>query len=117
MINIKKGNIMNYLRTKDTVYQVVDQNNLVYRVKGKKDPLNIYSKSKKNTEIIASSDTIEELCDAYVVIRQGQKPLVLQNNATYSVSFNNTTIYGAIWTDKGLIYVAKMNEKGTLELL
>jgi hypothetical protein len=26
-------------------------------------------------------------------------------------------LYGAIWTDKGLIYVAKMNEKGELELL
>ena len=26
-------------------------------------------------------------------------------------------IYGAIWTDKGLIYVAKMNEEGELELL
>lgn len=27
------------------------------------------------------------------------------------------TIKGAIWTDKGLIYVAKMNDKGELELL
>ena len=26
-------------------------------------------------------------------------------------------IYGAIWTDKGLIYAAKMNDKGELELL
>ena len=26
-------------------------------------------------------------------------------------------IYGAIWTDKGLIYVAKMNDKGDLELI
>ena len=26
-------------------------------------------------------------------------------------------VYGAIWTDKGLIYVAKMNEKRELELL
>ena len=26
-------------------------------------------------------------------------------------------VYGAIWTNKGLIYVAKMNEKGNLELL
>ena len=25
--------------------------------------------------------------------------------------------YGAIWTDKGLIYVAKMNSNGELELL
>ena len=31
--------------------------------------------------------------------------------------YNLTCIYGAIWTDKGLIYVAKMNEKGELELL
>lgn len=27
------------------------------------------------------------------------------------------TVYGAIWTEKGLIYIAKMNEKGELELL
>ena len=25
--------------------------------------------------------------------------------------------YGAIWTDKGLIYIARMNIKGDLELL
>ncbi len=27
------------------------------------------------------------------------------------------TIYGAIWTEKGLTYVAKMNDEGELELL
>ena len=26
-------------------------------------------------------------------------------------------VYGAIWTDTGLKYIAKMNEKGELELL
>ena len=26
-------------------------------------------------------------------------------------------VYGSIWTDKGLIYVAKMNDKGELELI
>lgn len=26
-------------------------------------------------------------------------------------------IYGAIWTPKGLIYVAQLNERGELELL
>ena len=26
-------------------------------------------------------------------------------------------VYGAIWTSKGLIYVAKMNDKGELELI
>ena len=29
----------------------------------------------------------------------------------------DAVIYGAIWTSKGLIYVAKMNDKGELELL
>ena len=27
------------------------------------------------------------------------------------------SIYGAIWTDKGLIYVAKMGKNGELELI
>ena len=26
-------------------------------------------------------------------------------------------VFGAIWTDKGLIFVAKMNDKGELELI
>ena len=29
----------------------------------------------------------------------------------------DSPIYGAIWTNKGLIYVAEMNDKGELELL
>jgi hypothetical protein len=28
-----------------------------------------------------------------------------------------SNLYGAIWTSKGLIYVAKMNKEGELELL
>lgn len=32
-------------------------------------------------------------------------------------NYPTAQIYGAIWTDKGLIYVAKMNDKGELELL
>ena len=31
--------------------------------------------------------------------------------------YGGCDLFGAIWTDKGLIYVAKMNEKGELELL
>ena len=34
-----------------------------------------------------------------------------KNSCIYDV------LYGAIWTDKGLIYVAKMNEDDELELL
>jgi len=63
-------------------------------------------------------DTIEELCDKFVYVYN-------KNNHTFIAAFQFKTylefdgiIYGAIWTDKGLIYVAKMNEKkGKLELI
>ena len=68
------------------------------------------------------ADTIEELCDEFVVVRENKRPTpfinleqVRLNRGTYG--FSNSVVYGAIWTDKGLIYVAKMNNKGELELL
>ena len=76
-----------------------------------------------HNKILKQADTIEELCDEFVEVssflpfisevrfehwdKQTKKILIKQN----------TKVYGAIWTDKGLIYVAKMNEKGELELL
>ena len=79
-------------------------------------------------EAINQADTIEELCDEFVIeeydlisevlvartmcnsIEDIEKVTVQKHKIKYRV-------YGAIWTDKGLIYVAKMNEKGELELL
>ena len=72
--------------------------------------------------------TLEELCDEFVVaLNQEAKGYLVLNQCRNSfekvVSLNKeakqieATIYGAIWTDKGLIYVAKLNEKGELELL
>ena len=67
------------------------------------------------------ADTIEELCDEFVQETNcfGDKPIVIKSN-TFSTIVGiakEYTVYGAIWTNKGLIYVAKMNEKGELELL
>jgi hypothetical protein len=88
---------------------------------------------------IDPADTIEELCDEVVIVYpngshsvsqcydyksfyesiEGQvghlekMPYTKENLAEYEIY----EIYGAIWTDKGLIYVAKMNENGELELL
>lgn len=62
------------------------------------------------------ADTIEELCDEFVIV----SILTEQNFITkYPKSYlhKGFNIYGAIWTGKGLIYVAKMNDKGELELL
>lgn len=70
------------------------------------------------------ADTIEELCDE-IVLYDNQlntygvfvKKVIgfkwLQNHIEI---YKGMTIYGAIWTSKGLIYVAKMNDKGELEL-
>ena len=73
--------------------------------------------------IVKQADTIEKLCDEFVGIIKGER-FVFSNtkeNELFVKEQNKyhayKVLYGAIWTDKGLIYVAKMNEKGDLELL
>lgn len=76
-------------------------------------------------EIIKQADTIEELCDEFIVVHKDGTHVFQKSTADDKVSKeyveyllrNNQTFYGAIWTDKGLIYVAKINEKGVFELL
>ena len=113
---------MKYIRTKWSIFEVVEETDLVYRVKAKWTPTHIYSKSKCQTEVIKQADTIEELCDEFVYVKRdintifcdlpkAEKKLYKSKKSYWEI------IYGAIWTDKGLIYVAKMNEKGELELL
>ena len=73
---------------------------------------------EKVTRKLEQADTIEELCDEFVVWVGKECKAILPNYENAKMSYYNLTeIYGAIWTDKGLIYVAKMNEKGELELL
>lgn len=74
-------------------------------------------------DIIRQADTIEELCDEFVVMREGTKPhtadvpyFKIRMDSKY-ISEKGYEIRGAIWTDEGLIYVAEMNDKGELELL
>ena len=73
-----------------------------------------------NEIIIKQADTIEELCDEFIVVDK-----ITKHHSTLNVNdlgklkalLDDYQIYGAIWTEKGLIYVAKMNDKGELELL
>lgn len=75
--------------------------------------------------IIAQADTIKELCDEFVIIGSGKlqrykKPTLekaIQKKQWLNRLGYKAKVYGAIWTDKGLIYVAKLNDKGDLELL
>ena len=77
-------------------------------------------------DIIKQADTIEELCDCFVqIISNGtikQRSIFSDlhhlkiRKENYEI-YNKVDTFGAIWTDKGLIYVAKMNEDGKLVLI
>ena len=118
-----------FIRTKDRIYELVDdkyiiQNNKLYEKEYFNNPFgdgsDEYIGEVLIGEILAQADTIKELCDCFVAVRKNA-------SGTYSVFFidfedwetwiSGYVIYGAIYTDKGLIYVAKMNEKGELELI
>ena len=67
--------------------------------------------------IINEADTIEELCDEFVVVGLDSHRFMQIDFIKENYSPNLWDIYGAIWTDKGLLYIAKLNEDGELELL
>ena len=78
-------------------------------------------------EVLKQADTIEELCDEFLLIDEKYKHdffidhyydeiIDIYNDEKERV-YRQRKLFGAIWTDKGLIYVAKMNSKGELELL
>lgn len=103
---------MKYIKTKDGIVEIVKELSYCYLDKNG----NEYLLDKHKT-----SDTIEELCDEFVGIHKAfKKPRILYDGTLKDICddvWNYEEIYGAIWTDKGLIYVAKINEKGELELL
>ena len=119
---------MKYIRTKDGVYEV---NEVIVRNKKMYELSNVdnfISEEKLKKIIIAQADTIEELCDEFVRefnyrnhryrgIYESLKDIFEENNTINMTYENDIEIYGAIWTDKGLKYVAKMNDKGELELI
>ena len=108
---------MKYIRTKDGIYEVEEwfkplENDMVY------------IPNEGLNKILNKADTIEELCDEFVFIdeffKREHRLAYSLENALARCKYHDadiTTLRGAIWTDKGLIYVAKMNDKGDLELL
>lgn len=128
---------MKYIRIEDGIYEITatPETNKLYE---NSNMIQIYDRKifvrrdiNINT-IISQADTIEELCDCfYGEFENGAKIILEKWNgnkfviwwATNMVSMikdlNKTykNVKGAIWTDKGLIYVTKMNDKGGWELL
>ena len=114
-----------YIRTKNRMFQ----DSVPNQEKEREILLRCYQDDFGKCEI---ADTIEELCDELVADEPNNedcpRPYVVDywrlpgynswfNRELESIKNGNTIVYGAIWTDKVLIYVAKMNEKGELELL
>lgn len=130
----KRVRKMKYIRTKEGIY---DTSNMKWCECSKQAS---YYKDKNYILYvpIKTANTIEELCDEFVDTSElktsntggwlydefdsDNKCLVYYaEDERRTIPLNEfddlSKIYGAIWTDKGLIYVAKMNKKGELELL
>lgn len=105
---------MRYIRTKNGIYDL--DKSIWYEFTGRKVRMPYCEEYEKQPGLCKTADTIKELCDEFVGINDG-KPQMLRFVPYACAQYWNGGVYGAIWTDKGLIYVAKMNEKGELELL
>ena len=112
---------MKYIRTKDGIYKVECE---TYHKKGYY--IDRYEEDViLKDQVIKQSENLEELCDEFVgyfecfnrsyyfIYKNGYDELK-SDVQTFSP---NCSAYGAIWTSKGLIFVARMNYKGDLELI
>ena len=108
---------MKYIRTKDG--QIVNRfefncfkshgttgRYIVRRLEDDND-LELWLKYNR-TSIVKQANTIEELCDEFVVVRENGKSMTALLDLAKEYAKCGIKTYGAIWTDKGLIYVAKM---------
>ena len=103
-----------YIRTKDGVYEVEAETDTFYYTNIAREIGVI------KTNRVREAKTIEELCDRFVVIDKETKEVMnIVTFLAYAKLWSSCKydIYGAVWTDKGLIYVAKMNSEGKLELI
>lgn len=109
---------MKYIRTKDAIYKTDYHND----ERGYYITTDYYDFKDNEVKV---AGTIEELCDEFVVDvpsdRKFNREFDLDNCKEYQLYLKGQSIvseiYGAIYTDKGLIYVAKLNKKGELKLL
>lgn len=124
---------MKYIRTKDgriidvSTYNDAESTKAIQNlILGNEKYIYLY----QGVEIDKYADTIDELCDEFVL----DHPLFGDNCKCLYHSFEKAkngikkrsdnahnlydfNIYGAIWTEWGLKYVAKMDDKGCLKLL
>ena len=113
---------MKYIRTENGhIYEYVEQR--IYPSQYQKFGLYRHNLNSKYEQIIAQADTIEELCDCFVNVSNVAKSIRITGKyhlvepSLKLIKGMSGEQFGAIWTSAGLIYVAKMNDKGELELI
>lgn len=119
---------MKYARTKDGfIYKITTRNFGIFVIDEKGKLIGRIDAD----EIIKQADNIEELCDFIAIVSENQIYDVETNIRGYfkyeydqvlpeakaEYPEEHWNMYLGILTDKGLIYVAEMNDKGELELL
>ena len=110
-----------YIRTNDNIFDMErfknqtppSENNFMWLIDKKKE----CDYTIRVKDIIKEANTIEELCEEFVMVNNScfTKPQII--DFIHLDMYKGETIYGAIWTNKGLLYVAKLNEKGDLEMI
>ena len=118
---------MKYIRTKDELGILVENTKEIKNKYGDYLKKGCYFKTwfSPNTnreDIIKQADTIDKLCDTFVICIDKQGYLIIDDykKAMEIMQRNdddNAICYGAIWCEWGLKYVAKMNKKVEMELL
>jgi hypothetical protein len=116
---------MKYIRTEyGHIYEYVEIR--IHTCQYHKFGLYRHNLNSEYEQIIAQADTIEALCDRFVFIDKKYRQeknryqvytrLFEKKNLPKYIQ-NGTEIYGAIWCEWGLKYVAKLDDKGEWHLL
>lgn len=126
-----------YIKTRDNIFEVVTERELVYIVKSRKNPETLYTKSKCQTEVLLEGDKVRQLCDEFIEICPNHRHVIFSTYRQLLLSVNRYYVttnlsmkekfmerikegyifYGAIWTSNGLKYVSIADEKGDFQLL
>ena len=115
---------MKYIRTKDGRIIELPKQPTLLKYENTILDLNEIRKGKVGHEIINAlidkqADNIEDLCDKFVWFNAPHYYEIYDDFEDIEDCYhaeNVSAIYGAIWTDKGLIFVAKLKER-KMELL
>ena len=105
-----------YIRTKDGIYKVEGEtcHKQGYYIDRYEEDVIL------KEQVIKQSENIEELCDRFVVMEKETKEVMnIVSFLEYAKlwAYCKYNIYGAVWCEWALKYVAKLDDKGKLELI